>query len=150
MQKKKPTTNKNKSVAGRNKSKTQPNYIDIDPCTEGSDCYEGDQKTFITPFEPSQIRLPNDRLTRWVAQELALNPAGICQDRWTALTGSKEIRPIIKSLRDSGWPIQDVYKHAPTPRLPGRHIKIWFLTPEHRTAILALMDKAGLIEGAPQ
>jgi hypothetical protein len=149
MQKKKPTTNKNKSVAGR-KSKTQPNYIDIDPCTEGSDCFEGDQKTFITPFELSELRLPTDRLTLWVAQELALNPAGMNQDWWTAMCGSKEVRPVIKRLRDSGWPIQDVYEHHPTPRLPGRHIKCWYLTPEHRTPILALMDKAGLIEGAHQ
>lgn len=145
MKKKKPATNNNQQQAQNPNTNTDNQADYIDPCTEGDDCFEGDQRTFLTPFEISQLRIPADRLSIWLAQELVTNPSGANQDWWTELCGSKEVRPVVKSLRDRGWPILDVWEHSPTPRLPMRHTKTWYLTPEHRLVIARLMHESGLM-----
>lgn len=126
------------------KSKKPTQDHDHDPCIDG-DCFQGDQRTFITPFDLAELRLPVNRLSIWVAQGLVTRPMGLNQDWWTETTGSKEVRPVIKSLRDSGWPIQDVWESTPTARLHDRMTKTWYLTPEHRVVISREMIAAGLM-----
>ncbi len=150
--KKSPTNSKknqqgrNNPVQGKQKDYIEPADSTAEPaedCIDG-DCFDlGGQKTFIEAFDVQGMGLPSNRLEVWIAQRL-INHSHVDIDWWHQETGSSECRPLIMSLRDKGWPIDDHWVSSPKRKLPGRYVKHWFLVPEFRVPIFKMMDEAGL------
>lgn len=128
--------------------KQQADYIEPTEDCISNDCFDlGGQKTFVQAFDVNQMRLPSNRLEQWVAERL-VTATHVDADWWELLTGSKEVRPLIMSLRRKHWPIDDQWVDSPTHKLPGRRIKHWYIQGEFRIGIFRRMDAAGLIQKA--